>query len=82
MQAPSEEDARAWASHFQLYRARNEVVLAGTPELATKASRNLIPGFQLIDKDFILRADSTGVRTDDDLYSELLPMIRRIVEDE
>lgn len=82
MQAPSEEDARAWANHFQLHRARNEVVLTGTPELATKASRKLIPGFQLIDKGFILRADSTGVRTDDDLYSDLLPMIRRIVEDE
>ncbi len=80
MEAPTLEEAAAWAKHFQMRRSRNEVVLVGTPTLATRASRDLIPGFQLIDQHFILRADSTGTEPEDNLYSKLLPMIRKLVE--
>lgn len=82
MEAPTEEEAKAWAEHFEMDRAANEVVLVGTQNMATRASRKLIPGFQLIDRDFVLRADSTGTITEDDLYSDLLPMLREIVENE
>ena len=82
LDAPSEEEAQRWARHFNLDRSQNKLVLVGTPSMATKASRNLIPGFQLIDRDFILRADSTGTAPQDDLYSDLLPMLGRIVESE
>lgn len=81
MQAPTEEQVRAWAEHFNLYRSKNDVVLAGTASMATKASRALIPGFQLIDKDFILRADSTGDEPQDNLYSKLLPLLRKLVKE-
>ncbi len=64
MQAPTPEDARSWAAHFKLDRARNQIVLAGKKELIGPASYNLIPGFQLVDKDFVLRSDSTGNRRD------------------
>ena len=79
MLAPTQEEAVRWAQHFQLERSTNEVVLVGTASMATKASRNLIPGFQLIDKHFILRADSTGQSPQDDLYAKLLPQIRRLL---
>lgn len=79
MQAPTQGDATAWAEHFQMQRSNNDVVLVGTPAMATKASREMIPGFQLIDKHFILRSDSTGHSPADDLYSELLPEIHELM---
>lgn len=82
MQAPTRQQATAWARHFRMQRSGNEVVLVGTPELATKASRDLIPGFQLIDKHFILRCDSTGQSPVDNLYSKLLPQIRKLIEED
>ena len=81
MQAPTHDDAVAWAEHFQMQRSSNEVVLVGTPSMATKASRDLIPGFQLIDKHFILRSDSTGEAPVDNLYSKLLPQIRTLFDE-
>lgn len=81
MQAPSLIEASAWAEHFRMRRSRNEVVLVGTPSMATRASRDLIPGFQLIDKHFILRADSTGQAPPDNLYTKLLPQIRKLIDE-
>ncbi|MBI2480030.1 MAG: hypothetical protein HYV60_15785, partial [Planctomycetia bacterium] len=81
MQAPSQAEATAWAEHFQMRRSRNEIVLVGTPSMATKASRDLIPGFQLIDQRFILRADSTGHTPADNLYTKLLPQIRKLLDE-
>lgn len=81
MEAPTEEQVKAWAEHFKLSRAKNRIVLAGTPSMATKASRDLIPGFQLIDKDFVLRANSTGDEPQDNLYTKLLPLMRKLVKE-
>ena len=82
MQAPTQADAAAWAEHFQIQHSSNQVVLVGTPSMATAASRDLVPGFQLIDKHFILRTDSTGATPADDLYEKLLPQIRTLVDED
>ncbi len=81
MGAPTTEDARRWAEHFQLDRSKDEVVLAGKKELLGRDSYNLIPGFQLVDKNFIVRSDSTGHNPRDNLYTELLPKVRELVEE-
>lgn len=44
---PSEDDVRAWASHYRLDRARNQVVLAGDARFISRETRRLIPGFSL-----------------------------------
>ena len=80
MQAPSLEEVRAWANHFGFRREKNQIVLAGTPEMVTESSRAIVPGFQLIDKNFVLRCDSTGIDPVDDLYHDLLPMMRTLVK--
>lgn len=82
LHAPSPAEARAWAHHFKFDERPNVYVLAGTPELIGPASFAMIPGFQLIDKDFVLRAwwyGETG--TGDDLWTKLLPMVRRLLEE-
>jgi hypothetical protein len=79
MEAPSPDDARRWAEHFGLDRSKNHVVLAGTKELMGDASFKMIPGFHLIDRDFVFRADSAGHNPPHDLVRVLLPMVRQLV---
>ncbi len=79
MQAPSVNDARLWAKHFHLEGKPNRYVLAGTSSLMGNASYNLIPGFQLVDKSYVLRCDSTGHNPKHNLYTELLPMLKKML---
>ena len=79
MGAPTGEDVRSWSEHFKMERSDNYVVLGGTKSLLGPASNNMIPGFQLVDQDFILRSDSTGHRPKDNLYTTLLPMVRTLL---
>jgi hypothetical protein len=39
----------------------------------------MIPGFQLIDRDFVLRYDASGHRPRHDLWRELMPAIPRLI---
>jgi len=82
MKAPTADDARRWAEHFGMERSSDRVVLAGEPWLLGTASYDLIPGFQLVDRNFVLRSDSTGHQPRHNLYTHLLPMAGRLVEGE
>ncbi|HEY7651815.1 MAG TPA: hypothetical protein VIG07_03245 [Methylomirabilota bacterium] len=79
MGPPTPADARQWAEHFRVDRGKNHVVLAGTKELLGQASYDMIPGFHLVDRNFILQVDSTGHRPRHDLFTELLPMVPRLL---
>jgi hypothetical protein len=74
-------DASRWARHFGMDRSKNRVVLTAEPHLVNPATHAMIPGFQLIDKDFILRYDSTGHNPRHDLYRELLPGMRKLLDE-
>lgn len=79
MQAPSLQDAKLWAKHFRLENKSNRFVLVGTSSLINTATYNMIPGFQLVDKGFVLRCDSTGHNPKNDLYTGLLPMVKKLL---
>ena len=81
MDAPTSEDARKWAEHFRVDRAKNHIVLAGTKEFIGQASYDMIPGFQLVDRNFILQVDATGHRPRHNLFTQLLPAIPRLMEE-
>ena len=81
MGAPTPEDARKWAAHFRVDRAKNHIVLAGTREFIGQASYDMIPGFQLVDRNFILQVDATGHRPRHNLFTQLLPAIPRLLEE-
>ena len=53
----------------------NTVVLVGEDYLIGPASYRMIPGFQLIDRDFVLRYDATGHRPRHDIWRELMPAL-------
>lgn len=79
MQAPSVTDAQSWARNFKLAGKANRYVLAGSQSLIGNASYNMIPGFQLVDKGFVLRCDSTGHNPKRDLYRELIPLVKKLL---
>ena len=81
MQGPTQDDAALWAEHFGLDKSDNTYVLAGGKELVSPASYNLIPGFQLIDKDFILRSDATGDSPKESIWTSLLPMVPKLLKE-
>lgn len=75
MAAPSLEDARDWASHFGLRESDGHVVLIGSPTTFGDRTRSMVPGFQLVDRDFVLRHDAAGHNPPDDLWRDLLPAL-------
>jgi hypothetical protein len=83
MQTPTAENAHNWAEHFDFQTAQNEYVFAGQDILLDPAhydaSYTMIPGFYLIDKNFIVQADATGHQPKDNLYTFLLPMISKLL---
>lgn len=80
MGQPTAEDAHEWAQHFQLYRKHNHFVAVSPHDLRGPESYNLIPGFQLIDRNFVLRIDSTGHHPEHGLYKHLIPMTPTFVK--
>lgn len=70
--APTREDGRAWAAHFGLDDAPNAVVLVGDARYVNRASYALVPGFQVIDRDFVLRYDGAGHHPADHPYDVAL----------
>ncbi len=79
MQPPTVQDAQSWARNFRMAGKANRYVLAGNQGLIGNASYNMIPGFQLVDKGFVLRCDSTGHNPKRDLYRELMPMVKKLL---
>lgn len=79
--APTLELARRWSKHFGFGDGENEYVLVGEPYLIGRASYAMIPGYQLVDRDFVLRYDATGHRPRNDLWRELLPAVAALLEE-
>lgn len=76
--APTAGDIAVWEKHFGLYRSPYTVVLGASEDIRRNALE-LIPGFQLIDSNFYLRFDSTGRHRKHDLFTELIPGARALV---
>lgn len=79
--APTQKEVTAWAEHFQMDRTSNQLVLGATPAMLGREAFDLIPGFQLIDRDFIVRSDSCGHHPQDNLYTDLLPLLGRLARE-
>lgn len=77
--APTIKDAKKVARHFGLRRADKEYILVADKRFANQASKDMIPGFYLIDREFILRSDSIGHHPKKNLYTELIPMIKDLL---
>ncbi|MGB5812941.1 MAG: hypothetical protein WBG86_20580 [Polyangiales bacterium] len=76
--APTLGDIQSWARHFGMDRYRNEIVLQGDERFTTLQTRQLIPGFHLIDRQGILRAMSSKNPDHDNLYTSVLPTLGQL----
>ena len=76
MKPPTLADAKAWSKHFGLSTFDNEYVLVGKKEHQVY---ELVPGFQLVDREFRLVSDSSGHNPKNDLYKHLFPKLGALV---
>lgn len=79
--APTVEEAAAWAEHFGMDGGGNRLVLTGDARLINDASYRMIPGFYLIDREFVLRGDGTGHQPQDHPYDVVLAMVPELLDE-
>ena len=79
MDSPTPAHASNWASHFGFNRYNNEIIVVPKMDSRGKGSFNLIPGFQLLDKNHIVQKDITGHNPRHSLHKELLPFINKLL---
>lgn len=77
--SPSPESLRAWDRHFHLHE-RGIILVGAGPDISDGPLRAAVPGFQLVDPQYVLRAEATG-RTAGDLQTRLLPMIPALLRE-
>jgi len=75
MGPPKPRHAKNWAEHFGLDKQPNTYVTVPREDMRNNASYTMIPGFFLVDKDFVLRSDATGHHPHNNLWTHLLPMV-------
>ena len=81
LQSPSPEELASWRKHFRLDRHRNTHVISGGDPLASSVSFNMIPGFLLLDADQTVQFDSCGHQPRHNLYTELLPAVKKMLKE-
>lgn len=79
MGVPTLAEAREWARHFDFGRRNNEVILVGDKRYINQFRYVMIPGLQLIDKNYVLVCDATGHNPRSNLFSELIPLAGKLL---
>lgn len=79
MQLPTAKQAQMWAQNFGMKTTNNKYVLVARSNMIGQASYDMIPGFQLIDKGFVMRSDSTGHNPRNDLYKHFFPTLKSLL---
>lgn len=79
-QVPSAAEVRKWRDHFKLRQRYPQMVfLVADPRMIGQASYDMIPGFHLIDRDFRFVKDASGHHPRNDLWTDLLPELGRLI---
>jgi hypothetical protein len=79
LKAPDPANAMHWARHYNFDKRDNVFVLVGDQRFINQASYDMIPGFFLIDRNLILRSDSTGHHPKYNLFTHLLAMVPELL---
>jgi hypothetical protein len=77
---PTAVDATNWANHFKLSRAQNIIVAVPEKDMRSSLTSAILPGFQLIDRNYVLRVDSTGATPKHSLSMTLVPLIPNLLD--
>ena len=79
MGPPDVNDAKMWAEHFGLDHRKNTYIIVSSESLIGSVSYNLIPGFALLDKKGVMRSLSAGHNPTQNLYTDFLPMVPKLL---
>ncbi len=77
--AGSRDDAQHWADHFGLELSDNVIVAAPSKDLRSDKTQKIISGYQLIDKNMMLRVDSSGEEPKHNLRMTLAPLVPKLI---
>ncbi len=77
--AGSRDDAQNWAKHFDLKKSDNVIVAVPKKDIRGNESASLIAGFQLIDKNMLLRVDSSGPSPKHSLAMTFVPLMSKLM---
>lgn len=75
----SVDDAKSWANHFDLSTEHGEIVAVPKKDIRDEESDKIINGFQLIDKNHMLRVDSSGPNPKHNLRMTLAPLLPKLL---
>ncbi len=77
--AGSRDDAMNWADHFDFKTSDNVIVAVPKKDMRGDETSSVLTGFQLIDKNMILRVDSAGVMPKHNLKMTLVPLVSKLL---
>ncbi len=77
--AGTRDDAQQWAQHFNLKKSDNVIVAVTKNDFRGKESDVIISGFQLLDKNMLLRVDSSGATPKHSLAMTLVPLVPKLI---
>jgi len=77
--AGSRDDAQNWADHFGMERDDGVIVAVPSKDLRGEKSDRLIGGYQLIDKNMLLRVDSSGPIPKHNLEMTFMPLFLKLL---
>ncbi len=77
--AGSRDDAMNWANHFNFKKSDNVIVAVPKKDMRGKDSDAILTGYQLVDKNMILRVDAAGVTPKHNLKMTLIPLIPKLL---
>ncbi|MBI1301514.1 MAG: hypothetical protein GC137_07635 [Alphaproteobacteria bacterium] len=75
----SVDDAEKWAKHFDLKKSDNFIVAVPEKDFRGKETLQILAGYQLLDKNLVLRADSAGVTPKHNLRLTLIPLAEKLI---
>lgn len=76
---PVPADAVAWANHFKLSKQNNVIVAITERDMRATFTSVMTPGYQLIDRAFNLRVDSSGLQPKHSLELTFIPLIPKLL---
>ncbi|MFN8391158.1 MAG: hypothetical protein U0136_12780 [Bdellovibrionota bacterium] len=76
-EAPTVSELAEWSRHFHFHE-RGITVLGAPMAVSQTLGTKLVPGFQVLDKNFVLRADSTGMIPRHDFRTQLIPVLKML----
>lgn len=75
---PNSLDAENWANYYRLTKEDNYIVAVPVKDFRGDESKKIVPGYQLIDRDFNLRVDAAGPAPKHNFKMSLIPHIGKL----